>query len=78
MKKNTLLLAAVGGMLFSANEAMAQDATAIVVEETTVEAVDCKDHYSPGSWRDNWYIQFGAGIQSPFVENSRAKGDDSR
>ena len=79
MKKNTLLLAAIGGMLFSANEAMAQDATAVVVEEeVTVEPVDCNDHYSPGSWKDNWYLQLGAGIQSPFVENSRAKGDDSR
>lgn len=79
MKKNTLLLAAIGGMLFSANEAMAQDATAIVVEEeVTVEPVECKDYYTPGSWKDNWYIQLGAGIQSPFVENVRAHGDDSR
>lgn len=78
MKKNTLLLAAIGGMLFSANEAMAQDATEIVVEETTVEAVECKDIYTPGSWKDNWYIQLGAGIQSPFVENYRDHGDKSR
>ncbi len=77
MKKNLLLLAACGGMLWCANEAKAQE-TAVVVEEITVDEVDCKDHYAPGSWRDNWFIQLGAGIQSPFVENARTTGDDSR
>ncbi len=78
MKKNTLFLAAIGGMLFSANEALAQDATTIVVDETTVEAVECKEIYSAGSWKDNWYLQLGAGIQSPFMENFRDHGDKSR
>ncbi len=56
-----------------AGELKAQDATAVVVEETTVlttSEVSCKDHYAPRSWRDNWYIQLGAGIRSPFVENN--------
>lgn len=57
-------------MLLSANYANAQD-TVVVKEETVTVAtpVECKTHYST-SWRDNWYIQLGAGIQSPFVENS--------
>ncbi len=78
MKKQFLLMAACGGFLMAAGEASAQET--VVVEESvySVEEVDCKDIYSPGSWRNNWYIQLGAGIRSPFVENSRIKGDDSR
>lgn len=78
MKKQFLLMAACGGILMAAGEASAQET--VVVEESvySVENVDCKDIYSPGSWRNNWYIQLGAGIRSPFVENSRIKGDDSR
>ena len=78
MKKQFLLMAACGGFLMAAGEASAQET--VVVEESvySVENVDCKDIYSPGSWRNNWYIQLGAGIRSPFVENSRIKGDDSR
>lgn len=79
MKKTLLLCAACSGMLWCANEAKAQD-SAVVVEETVVatENVECKTHYAPSSWRDNWFIQLGAGIQSPFVENKMDKGDDGR
>lgn len=78
MKKTLLLCAACSGMLWCANEAKAQES--VVVEETvvSVENVDCKTHYAPSSWRDNWYIQLGAGIQSPFVENTMNNGDDGR
>lgn len=71
MKINFLLTAAAcGSMLLSANFAMAQDAVAVEQEAITVsEDVVCKTHY-PTTWRDNWFIQLGAGIQSPFVENS--------
>lgn len=84
MKKNLVLIAALGGMLWAANDANAQETTvigAVDVEETTVavDQVDCKTYYTPGSWKNNWYIQLGAGIRSPFVENSVVKGgDDSR
>ncbi|MBD5300926.1 MAG: OmpA family protein [Bacteroides sp.] len=82
MKKNLLIAAALGGMFWSANDANAQEsATGIVIEETPVlvQEVDCKDYYTPGSWKNNWFIQLGAGIRSPFVENSALKnGDDSR
>ncbi len=83
MKKNLVLIAAMGGMLWSANEAKAQETTVtdVVVEETVVpvQQVDCKTYYTPGSWKNNWFVQLGAGIRSPFVENRVNKGgDDSR
>ncbi len=79
MKKSTLLLCVAGsGLFFCATDAKAQEA--VIVEETVVatENVECNDHYAPSSWRDNWYIQLGAGIQSPFVENHMDHGSDSR
>lgn len=60
--------AALGCMLFASGNAQAQET--VVVEETTVaieQTVECKTHYS-SSWRDNWFIQLGAGVQVPFVE----------
>ncbi|MDE7147325.1 MAG: OmpA family protein, partial [Duncaniella sp.] len=62
---------------WSASEANAQETiTGVVVEETPVlvQDVECKDIYTPGSWKDNWFIQLGAGIRSPFVENVRSDG----
>ena len=58
MKKQLFLMAALGGVLMSANDVNAQETTDVVVEESTfaVEQVQCKDIYTPGSWRDNWYI----------------------
>ncbi|MDE5904208.1 OmpA family protein [Duncaniella sp.] len=70
-------MAALGGMFWSASEANAQETiTGVVVEETPVlvQDVECKDIYTPGSWKDNWFIQLGAGIRSPFVENVRSDG----
>lgn len=82
MKRNLLIVAALGGMLWSANDAKAQETVeGIVVEETPVlvQEVDCKDYYTPGSWKNNWFLQLGAGIRSPFMENFRTDGrDDSR
>ncbi|MEG2598839.1 MAG: OmpA family protein [Muribaculaceae bacterium] len=70
-------ITAVSSVLFMANTASAQDA--LVVEEISVTEtpVDCGDHYS-SSWRDNWFIQLGAGIQMPLVENSLTQGDAKR
>ena len=81
MKKNLLIVAALGGMFWTANEANAQETiTGVVVEETPVlvQEVDCKDYYTPGSWKNSWFIQLGAGIRSPFMENYRNSGDNSR
>ncbi|MCM1520530.1 MAG: OmpA family protein [Lachnoclostridium sp.] len=80
MKKNLLVIAAMGGMLFGAENAKAQE-TAVVVEEDIIALtnVECNDNYAPRSWRDGWYIQLGAGVQSPFVENDHSLiGDGGR
>lgn len=74
MKKNVLCqLATCSAMLLSGVAANAQET--VVVEENTIVATDisCKTHYYSSS-RDNWFIQFGAGIASPFFENSRTDG----
>lgn len=80
MKKQLLLMAACGATLMAANEIKAQDNTYVVEETTftTVDEVKCKDIYTPGSWRDNWYLQLGAGIRSPFVENNPTSHTDHR
>lgn len=79
MKANYLLTAmACGAMLFTANYASAQEE--VVVEQETislVQEVECKNHYS-SSWRDNWFIQLGAGVQVPFVDEYLANGKDKR
>ncbi|MEE0978823.1 MAG: OmpA family protein [Muribaculaceae bacterium] len=58
-----------------ANQAKAQDAVVVEEESVTVtQAPECKDHYYT-TGRDNWFLQFGAGIQSPFTENYLPDGD---
>lgn len=78
MKKTVLIAAAFGASLFIAQPAMAQDETVVVTETETVvaEEIPCKTHYYTNS-RDNWFIQIGAGIQSPFVENYLPDGKQS-
>lgn len=77
MKKNLLVaIAAVGALSFTANEVKAQD---FVVAEETVTLVDegqldCSNKYY-SSWRDNWFIQAGAGVNVPFVEHELLNGD---
>ncbi len=75
MRTNLLLIAACSGMLWMADEAKAQE-TAVIVDETVIteQTVECKTNYSARA-RDNWFIQIGAGIQSPFVENYLKDGD---
>lgn len=76
MKKNLYLAIAAGStMLLSANYAEAQDVTYYEsVEAVETVVTECKDNYST-SWRDNWFIQLGAGIQIPYVDNYLNKGD---
>lgn len=76
MKKQLLLTAALGGILLSAAPAKAQDAVVVEEDVFTVSEVTCKDIYTTGSWKNNWYLQMGAGIRSPFVENSVLPGRD--
>lgn len=79
MKKNLLVLAAMSGMLYAAN-VNAQETATVVVEEDIValQNVKCHDNYAPQSWRDGWFLQLGAGVHSPFVENNAVGGDDGR
>ena len=74
MKKTlTMAAAAAGIMLIPTGYANAQEV--VEVDETIVtEQVECKDTYS-SSWRDNWYIQLGAGMQVPFVDRSESGKD---
>ncbi|WP_300917004.1 OmpA family protein [uncultured Muribaculum sp.] len=68
MKKNILFgFAVCGAMLMSANVAQAQEA--VVIEEATfTEVAECADHYYSQK-NDNWFIQIGAGIETPIVEH---------
>ncbi len=79
MKKNLLLaIAGVGGMLLSSNYASAQEAVGIVEESVITEVpVECGTKYST-SWKDNWFIQLGAGVQIPYVDHYLNKGDAKR
>ena len=70
MKKNVLWsFAACSAMLLPGITANAQE-TVVMEEQTIIETeVPCKTQYYSTS-RDNWFIQVGAGVASPFVENS--------
>ncbi len=76
----TKLLSAVivcGSVMFPAIQSKAQDA--VVFDETivTISEDQCKTHYySNGS--ENWFLQFGAGATSPFVENYLPDGSQER
>ncbi len=69
MKTNRILsLAALAaGAVAFAPQTEAQ--TVVTAEDVTVTEFACEDitRYS-SSWRDNWFIQVGAGINQPFVE----------
>lgn len=79
MKKNlALVMAASCFGLFATTTANAQDE--IVVEEETVsvsDAVNCKTQYFVNK-HDNWFIQLGAGIDVPLVENRLTDGKAKR
>ena len=61
-------MALCAGSFAMAPQATAQD---VVVEEDAVSVTefscDNTDRYYQ-SWRDNWFIQLGAGVNQPFVE----------
>jgi outer membrane protein OmpA-like peptidoglycan-associated protein len=59
-------------MLFAANDAKAQEA--VVVEEgLALTASDATPHYY-NTWRDGWFLQFGAGMNVPFFEHNAVDG----
>ncbi len=69
MKTNFIYMAAAGAALFTAASANAQES--VTVNETVIDVtnLECKDNYAPASWRQGWFLQAGAGVQTPFVEN---------
>ena len=80
MKKNLLLVMAVVMFALIPIGATAQNDDYVVVEEEDVTIVDisqCNDIYY-SSWRDNWFIQFGAGMNLPLVENYLPDGSEKR
>ncbi len=79
MKKNLVLVMAACCMgLFATQSAKAQDAVVVEEEFVTVgEAVNCKTQYSVNR-NDNWFIQLGAGIDVPMVENRLVDGKAKR
>jgi len=70
MRKNVLLaLAVCGSSMFAIQDAAAQEEQTVIQEDITVgELIECKDQYY-STFKDNWFIQLGAGMEIPFVEN---------
>lgn len=69
MKTRFLIVMAAGAVAaVSASEANAQEAVVVEEEQVVVTDASCKTHYYTDRG-DNWFLQFGAGINSPFVEN---------
>ncbi|MBD5307635.1 MAG: OmpA family protein [Bacteroides sp.] len=74
MKASRLLTLAALLSGATALPAVAQD-TIFAAETVSVTEYNCDDvnrYYS--SWRDNWFIQLGAGINQPFVEQGIGTG----
>lgn len=83
MKTKQLILALCIGLLLpvAANaQSRSQnpnDGVLVEVTDITITEVDCKPVYST-NWSDNWFMQLGAGINMPFVENNLPNGDARR
>lgn len=74
MKTKTLCAVALcGAAALAASEVHAQPT--VVVEEAVITEVPCKTHYFTTA-SDNWMIQIGAGVASPFVENMLPDGSE--
>ena len=79
MKRNLLLGIAIGVATILPMGVMAQNDDFVVVEEdvTIVDMSQCNDIYH-SSWRDNWFMQMGAGINIPMLENYLPDGSEKR
>lgn len=78
MKKNLLLEMAIAGLAMTLPiGAMAQNDDYVVVEEdvTIMDMPQCKDIYY-SSWKDNWFMQMGAGMNLPMLENYLPDGSE--
>lgn len=78
-KKLLLVMAVVGVAMVLPMGAIAQNDDYVVVEEdvTVVDLSQCEDIYH-SSWRDNWFMQMGAGMNLPMVENYLPDGTEKR
>lgn len=79
MNTRTLItsIACSAAAIFGAQSINAQQVVeeqVAVVSETVGTTVPCKTHYYANAG-DNWFIQLGAGVNSPFVENYLPAGD---
>lgn len=70
-------MAVVGVVMVLPSKTIAQDDDYVVVEEdvTIVDLSQCKDIYH-SSWRDNWFMQMGAGMNLPMLENYLPDGTE--
>jgi len=66
--KSFLALAACGAMSILGFKANAQETVVVEDESFNLSEVSCKTHYYTDR-NSNWFIQIGAGITSPFMEN---------
>lgn len=78
MKKELILgMFAIGAGCFWAQPTSAQNAYVVEESIAVIDLADCKTDYSVGR-TDNWFIQLGAGIDVPLVENRLPDGDAQR
>ena len=77
MKKNLALVMAAASVCLCATTAKAQDAIVVEEESVSIENVNCKTQYFVNK-HDNWFIQLGAGIDVPLVENRLTDGKAKR
>lgn len=74
MKKSVLFSAAACVGLLVPTMASAQTETVVVEETAVITEVPCKTQYYVNK-TDNWFIQFGAGMDAPFLEGTNSKGE---
>ena len=78
MKKFLLSIIAVGGTgMFFATELSAQETYYVEEDVIVTEVVPCDNHYYSTS-SDNWFLQIGAGMNLPMLENYLPDGDAKR
>ena len=71
--RSFLVMAACGASLLAAGQLSAQETVVVEEEDVIVTDLDCKTQYYT-SRGDNWFMQLGAGINSPFLENRTGSG----
>lgn len=84
MRKFYYAFALCAGLSFMGSSAYAQDNVVVDEEDVVVTEYNCDNNtYHFANWRNNWFIQLGAGVNQPLVEkgvgtNADIKGVDSK